>query len=196
MRACTARNHAPTPGSPSGVLPHFRRRGCVGLGPAAAPPRKLGTDRERDGEQEQAPRVACPSHHDVEQELGTVPVLEDEVGEHHQREDVLGVGEIALDQRFRELRERIERGRHGRVTGEESGFDTRHRTRDDVEAARALAARDGALRERDRAVDVEREHRDVHGVGEEARRARSGSSASMSSAASTRICAPFSGPAR
>ena len=31
----------------------------------------------------------------------------------------------------------------------------------------ALAARDGALRERDRAVDVEREHRDVHRIGEE-----------------------------
>ena len=170
-----ARLHRVEPGTdarqPERVLPHLGRRGRVGLGPVAAPPRELGTDRERDCEEEQTAGVARAPHHHVEQELGAVPVLEDEVGEHDEAEDVFGVGEVALDQPFCELRERRERHRHGRIAGKQPGFDARHRARNDVEAAGALAARNGALREGDRAVDVEREHRDVHRIRQESSRA-------------------------
>ena len=123
-------------GQPEGRLPHLGGRGEVRLAPAPTPPIELGPDDERDREQEEPAGCVGPAHHDVEQPLGPIPVLQREIGEEHQAEHVLGVREVALDERLRELRERRELCGHARVRGEETAFDPRERAGDHVQTAR------------------------------------------------------------
>ena len=182
-------------GQPEGRLPHLGGRGEVRLVPAAPPPVELGPDDERDREQEEPAGRVGPAHHDVEQPLGPVPVLQREIGEEHQAEHVLGVREVALDERLRELRERGELCRHvgsaarrppsTRASAPATTF--RPPARSPHSNARAASATASSMSSANTATLTAYVSRRV---------ARSGSIASIASAASTRICAPFSGPAR
>ena len=160
------------PGQAERVLPHLGRRGDERLAPPTASPVELGADRERDRKEEEPAGVASALHQHVEELCGSLPVLEREVGQHHQAEHVLGVGQVGVDECHRELGQLVQRVRHRRVGREESGLDAGHRTFDDVHTAGSLAALGRARGKRARGLDVEREHRDVHRVREQPRRAR------------------------
>ncbi len=92
----------PTPGRPSGVS----QTSVVAVRYASLqrPRRQSSSVRITSATASRKRRpVVRAAHHDVEQPLGPVPVLQREVGEEHQAEDVLRVREVALDERFREL---------------------------------------------------------------------------------------------
>ena len=195
-RACDRVQPGADAGQAEGRLPHLGGRGEVGLAPAAAAPVELGPDHERDREQEEPAGRMGPAHHDVEQPLGPVPVLQREIGEQHQAEHVLGVREVALDERLRELRERGELFGHARVRGEQPAFDAR-RARRRRRSARPRARRIRRLASASATASSMSSANTATFTAYVSRRvARSGSIASIVSAASTRICAPFSGPAR